>query len=113
MNGVKKILYLFGFNTRTGNQLLNVLLLIEEQLKLGNDISLVLIHDGVLGISQEGEIPPLMKKLLEKSIKIYAIGADIKARGIDPKTTLNNVTLIDYDDLVDLLIENPINVSWM
>jgi sulfur relay protein TusB/DsrH len=58
---------------------------------------LVLIQNGVY-IDTEG---------VRENIKIYAIRADVEKRGLSQKIG-SRVELIDYDKLVDLIVENKI-----
>jgi sulfur relay protein TusB/DsrH len=107
------IIYLYGFNTLRKFQLDNLLKIIKEQINIGANIKLVLIHDGVIGLSKKGKKNTSLLDLLNLPLTIYAIKADLLARGIDIKNLYEKIKIIDYEDLVDLLAETPRIVSWV
>jgi len=107
------IVYLYGFSTRKPMYLNNLLSIVSEQIKIGVSITIVLIHDGVIGTSQSGIIPRSLEKLLRLSLSVFAIKPDLLARGIEPNTVDSRIQCIEYDDLVDLLVKTPKIASWM
>ena len=108
-----KLVYLYGFTPRKAEQMENFISVIKEQLKLDAKIIVILIHDGVIGLSKKGLMPETMKKLLNLSIKVYGMRPDLLARGLSPDEIDNRVECIDYDNLVDILAFNPKIASWM
>ncbi|MFX0009874.1 MAG: sulfurtransferase complex subunit TusB [Candidatus Hermodarchaeota archaeon] len=112
MEKENKILYLFGFSPNKGMQLENLIKVIAEQVDTF-EVSLVLLHDGVIGLSNKGILPKTFNNLFALPIKIYALIPDVKARGINIEDINNRVSCIDYDELVDLLSEIPRIASWM
>jgi sulfur relay protein TusB/DsrH len=113
MEQEKKIIYLFGFSTRKEFYLESTLVIIKEQLKLGASIKFVLIHDGVVGISNHGIKSNLLEELLNLPILVYAVKTDLIARGISPDNIDKRVNALNYEELVDILTELPRIVSWM
>lgn len=113
MEKEKEITYLFGFSTRKEYHLENTLIIIKEQLKLGASIKFVLIHDGVVGISNRGKKSNLLEQLLDLPILVYAVKPDLIARGIDTNNIDNRVNTLNYEELIDILAETPRIVSWM
>lgn len=107
------LVYLYGFSGHKNFKLIKVINIVEEQLKTGVNIKIVLIHDGVIGISKKGEIPQNLEKLINLPLTVYAMIPDLKARGINSETIHEKVNLIDYEALVDILAETPKIVSWM
>lgn len=107
------LVYLYGFSGHKNVKLIKVINIVEEQLKKGVNIKIVLIHDGVIGISKKGEIPQNLEKLINLPLTVYAMLPDLKARGINSETIHEKVNLIDYDALVDILADTPKIVSWM
>ena len=110
---MKKILYLYGFNSRTTIKPNLILNLIKKELNLGAALNLVLLHDGVIGISKNENTPDFLLQLLEIPINLYALKPDVLARGLDPNKIFEKIVLINYDELVDLLVDNPIIASWL
>jgi len=109
----KDIVYLYGFSTRKQMYLDNLLGIVSEQIENNVSISIVLIHDGVIGTSQSGTIPSLLDKLLNLSVSVFALLPDLLARGIEPNTIDRRIKCIDYDELVDILAQIPKVASWM
>lgn len=107
------IVYLYGFSTLLESKLINLIKIIEQQLEQNQQISIVFIHDGVIGTSKKNKITSSMKKLLNLHITTYSLLPDLKARGIDTTTLQNKVKGIEYEDLVDILVTIPKIVSWM
>jgi len=109
----KNVLYLFGFSEMTGTHLERILPIIKAQLNKGSQISLVLIHDGVIGINKKGRIPDKMEELLHLNVTIYAMIPDLQARGIAQEQIHDKVKPIGYGDLIDILDITPKIISWM
>jgi len=108
-----ELVYLYGFTSRNSDRMENFISLIEEQLELDAKIIVILIHDGVIGLSKKGIMPETMKKLLNLSIKVYGMKPDLLARGLNPNVIDNRVECIDYENLVDILAVTPKIASWM
>lgn len=108
-----KLVYLYGFSPRNSDRLENFISLLEEQLKWDAQILVILIHDGVIGLSKKGIMPETIKKLLNLSIKVYGMKPDLLARGLSPDEIDDRVECIGYEDLVDILADTPKIASWM
>jgi tRNA 2-thiouridine synthesizing protein B len=109
----KTILYLYGFSPTSSKRLNEFMTILKEQLNSDFDIYIVMIHDAVIGTTKNGKTPAFLEELVKFSIKIYALIPDIIARGMDPKNLLDQILGIEYDDLVDLLVDTNKIVSWM
>ncbi|MFX0081795.1 MAG: DsrH/TusB family sulfur relay protein [Candidatus Hodarchaeota archaeon] len=107
------LVYLYGFSTRKNSLLVNLNKIISEQISIGSKISIVLIHDGVIGTSNKSIIPSGLVALLNLPINFYALIPDLKARSINPNNLRDKIKGIDYDDLVDILVNNSKIISWM
>lgn len=113
MAEINEIVYIYGFTGRNTGRMANFTSILEEQLKVSAKITVILIHDGVIGTSKKGVIPPLMNQLLNLPIKVYGMKPDLLARGINPDDIDNRIELIDYENLVDILVRVPKIASWM
>lgn len=113
MSEDNSIVYMYGFSTMLESKLINLIKIIENQIKQNNQIHVVFIHDGVIGTSQKSKATQLMKKLLELPLTVYSVIPDLKARGIDKKNLRKGIQGIDYEDLVDILASHSKIVSWM
>ncbi len=107
------MIYLFGYSGMTGNQLQRVLPIVKSQIKKNTKLGLVLIHDGVIGITKKGKIPKEMEELLSLEVEVFAMKSDMKARGIAPEYVHDKIKSIEYDDLIDIIDATPKVISWM
>ena len=107
------MIYLFGFSGLTGNQLQRLIHILKSQIKKNTKLGLVLIHDGVIGITTKGKIPKQMEELLSLDVVVFSMRPDMKARGIDPEYVHDKIKSIEYDDLIDVIDTTPKVISWM
>jgi sulfur relay protein TusB/DsrH len=107
------MLYLFGYSGLTGNQLERLLPILKSQIKKNTKLGLVLIHDGVIGITTKGKIPRDMEELLSLDVAVFAMKSDMMARGIAPEYIHDKIKSIEYDDMIDLIDATPKVISWM
>ena len=107
------MIYLFGFSGLTGSHLERLLPILKSQLNKNTKLGLVLIHDGVIGITTKGKIPKEMVELLSLDVELFAMKSDMKARGIAPEYIHEKIKSIDYDDLIDVIDTTPKVISWM
>ena len=71
------------------------------------------MHNGVIGTSKKGMIPPQLMKLAELPIIISAMSPDLKARGIDTVNLYEKINILEYDNLVEILAEKSSIISWL
>jgi sulfur relay protein TusB/DsrH len=109
----KSLAYLYGFSLNSGDKLESLMKILKEQVETGVKINLILIHNGIIGVSKKGETPSALIDLLNLPVKIYAMIPDIEARGMDSKNLLEQIDGINYEDLVDILVNSQKIVSWM
>ncbi len=107
------MIYLFGFSGLTGTQLQRLLPILKSQIKKNTKLGLVLIHDGVIGITTKGKIQKEMEELLSLDVVLFAMRSDMKARGIALKYIHDKIKSIEYDDLIDVIDATPKVISWM
>jgi sulfur relay protein TusB/DsrH len=108
-----KIMFLVGYKFRRTDIWENLFEILNSHINLGADISLVFIQDGVIGLNKRAIIPVKFQKVFTLPINFYALLPDVLSRGINSNLIKDTIKLIDYNDLVDLLIENPKVVSWL
>ena len=113
MENDNHLVYLYGFSLRKDAQLGNLITILKEQINTGAKIKIVLMHDGVIGISTIGKTPSAFIELLNLPVEVYALMPDVNARGIDIQAINEKINLIEYDNLVDILAETPRIVSWL
>jgi tRNA 2-thiouridine synthesizing protein B len=84
--------------------------LLDQCLRFAKDGDpILLIEDGVYaalaGTDKEGQIRDTMK-----TNPLYALSADIKARGIE--RVIDGIRMIDYNGFVDLCVDHKVN-NWL
>ncbi|MFX1567369.1 MAG: sulfurtransferase complex subunit TusB [Promethearchaeota archaeon] len=107
------MIYLFGYSGLTGSQLERLLPILKSQIKKNTKLGLVLIHDGVIGITTKGKMPKELEEILSLDVELFAMKSDMKARGIAPEYVHDKIKAIDYDDLIDVIDTTPKVISWM
>lgn len=79
----------------------------ETSIKLAMEMEqadVLLIQNAVYALkAAPADYKELVDKAMAKGIKFYALEADLKARGI---TAPADVTVINYDGFVDLVVKN-------
>ena len=107
------MIYLFGFSGNAGTHLERLLPILKAQKAKNSNIGIILIHDGVIGITTKGRIPKHVEDLLDLNISVFAMIPDLKARGIALEYISEKIRLIEYDDLIDIFDTTPKLISWM
>ena len=80
-----------------------------ERIDAGDDV--VFLENAVLRILAKGSIAPVLKDLLKQN-RLYVLVSDIQVRGIAVTELVTGIEVIDYPELVDLTVKNPIIQSW-
>ncbi|MEJ2250615.1 MAG: sulfurtransferase complex subunit TusB [Candidatus Lokiarchaeota archaeon] len=106
-------LYLFGFSSNNSVQLKRLHSILKTQVNGDNSLGLVLIHDGVIGTVQNGMIPEDLENILNLPVQVLAMKPDLKARGIPIERIHEKITVISYDELVDIMNNSGKLISWM
>ena len=76
-----------------------------------NGDAVLLIEDGVIGALDNTEFTAMVKEKMG-TVKVYALAADLEARGIGSRA-LAGIELVDYSGFVDLAAEhNPVQ-AWL
>jgi tRNA 2-thiouridine synthesizing protein B len=77
-----------------------------------NGSAVLLIEDGVYGALQGTSASDEISSR-DGSIKLYALGPDVDARGLSEKPLIDGLELIDYAGFVDLVEEYSSVQSWL
>jgi tRNA 2-thiouridine synthesizing protein B len=74
--------------------------------------SLLLIEDGVYAAMKGTSIEP---KVLAATadLKVFVLGPDLKARGLDEGKLIDGVQVVDYAGFVDLAVEHDKVQAWL
>jgi len=72
---------------------------------------IILIEDGVYGALTGGAFAAQLQDGMRER-KLYALAADLQARGIDPARLLDGVEVVDYSGFVELAASCDKIQSW-
>lgn len=73
--------------------------------------AILLLEDGVFGAIKSTPLSAQLQELMHSGVRLFAISADIKARGLTEKL-LASIELVDYDSFVQLTVEHRCVQSW-
>ena len=73
---------------------------------------ILLIEDGIYAVQKNTAATDKMQQALAKH-QIYALRADLQARGISPDNMIEGISLVDYDGFVKLATEHDKLQSWL
>ncbi len=74
--------------------------------------ALLLIEDGVYAAMKGTTVEERVKAAAQDK-KVYALGPDIKARGLDADQVIDGVTVVDYGGFVDLAADSDKVQAWL
>jgi tRNA 2-thiouridine synthesizing protein B len=74
--------------------------------------SVLLIEDGVLGATKGTAVADKVTKAMG-DVAFYALGPDLKARGIAQDQVIDGIKVVDYGGFVDLAAEYDKVQSWL
>jgi len=74
--------------------------------------SILMIEDAAVGAIQGSLFSGNLKQAL-KDKRIYVLGADFSARGLDKSKIMDGIEVVDYSGFVDLTMDNETTQSWL
>ncbi|MBR9972417.1 sulfurtransferase complex subunit TusB [Magnetospirillum sulfuroxidans] len=77
-----------------------------------NGDSVLLIEDAVFAAIAGNTFAPKLADAAQ-DIKLFVLGPDLKARGMDPAKVVDGVNIIDYEGFVDLAAASSTIHSWL
>ena len=85
---------------------------LDSCIKLASSGSaVILIEDGVFAALKAGSKASMINDA--DGIKFYALGPDLKARGIDDDRVIDGIEVVDYAGFVDLAAEHDKVSAWL
>ena len=73
--------------------------------------AILLIEDAVYAARAGGRMQTTLESL--DDVRVYALGPDLKARGIGTDDLFEAVTVVGYDGFVELAVEHDKVQSWV
>ena len=74
--------------------------------------AILLIEDGVYAAMRGSQAQEKINDAMNQH-KLYALGLDLKSRGLDNGKILEGIEIVDYDGFVRLAAENDSVQSWL
>ncbi len=74
--------------------------------------AVLLLEDGVYAAIKGTAVEEKVKAAAGDK-KLYALGPDIRARGLDEGQVIDGITVVDYGQFVDLAAENDKVQAWL
>ena len=74
--------------------------------------AILLIEDGVYAAMKGTSVEDKIKTATQDKT-LYALGPDLKARGLDVGQVIDGVTVVDYGGFVDLAAESDKVQAWL
>ncbi len=74
--------------------------------------AVLMIEDGVLGARRGSSATSMVAAALHTG-KVYALAADLAARGIKPQDVMAGIQLVDYGGFVDLVAQHARTAAWL
>ncbi len=74
--------------------------------------AILLIEDGIYGALVGSAVADALNESLG-DVKLFLLGGDVKARGIDAEKIMIEATIVDYDGFVDMVVEHDRTQSWL
>ena len=74
--------------------------------------SILLFEDAVYA-AMEGTAMAATMKAAQGKFKLYVLGNDLKARGMDESKVIGGISVVDYGGFVDLTVEANTVQAWL
>lgn len=74
---------------------------------------ILLIEDAVYGAVRGTSVENDVQAATQGGYKVYVLGPDLKARGMDAGNLIDGVTVVDYAGFVDLAAEYDKVQAWL
>ncbi|MHA1882019.1 MAG: sulfurtransferase complex subunit TusB [Candidatus Thorarchaeota archaeon] len=107
------VLYLFGFSPRLCKGIQKLIRLVTAQVENDHNVGVILAHDGVVGAAPKTSVPDEISKLINTGASIYVLEADLEARGLSKMPLVEGLSTINYDDVIDLIVDSEAFFSWI
>jgi tRNA 2-thiouridine synthesizing protein B len=79
---------------------------------LGAGAAVLLLEDGVYAALTQTSVEGQVKGALD-SVKVYALGPDLQARGLSEERVIPGISVVDYAGFVDLAAEHDKVQAWL
>ena len=74
--------------------------------------SILLLEDGVYGAIKGTDNSAMVEDAMGK-IKVYVMGPDLDARGVNKDKLIDGINVVDYEGFVDLVADHSATQAWL
>ena len=74
--------------------------------------SILMIEDAAVGAIKNSSFSDELSSALTDK-KVYVLGGDLAARGLDQNRMIDGIEVVDYAGFVDLTVNNETTQSWL
>ena len=74
--------------------------------------SILLIEDGIYGAIKGTENSAMVEGAMGK-LKVYVMGPDLDARGVNKDKLIDGINVVDYGGFVDLVADHSATQAWL
>ncbi len=74
--------------------------------------AILLLEDGVYAAVAAGAHAPRLREAMAR-LRVFALEADLAARGIAPDELIDGIATVDYEGFVDLACEHAKVQAWL
>jgi tRNA 2-thiouridine synthesizing protein B len=86
---------------------------IDSCLRLASAGSAILLIEDAVYAALEGTAFADKLGAVTEKYKLYVLGPDLRARGMDSEAVINGIEIVDYSGFVDLAVEHAPVQSWL
>ncbi|MFQ5982769.1 MAG: sulfurtransferase complex subunit TusB [Woeseiaceae bacterium] len=86
---------------------------LDTCLRLAKRGSVILLIEDAVYAAMKGTTVAEKVKQATQQHRVYALGPDLRARGLDETQVIDDIKIIGYDGFVDLAVENDGVQSWL
>ena len=73
---------------------------------------ILLFEDAVYAVIKNTTITNMVTEAA-RNFKVYVLGPDLKARGYDKSQVIDGITIVEYDDFVDIVVACGPVIAWL
>ncbi len=86
---------------------------LDSCLRLAKKGSAILLFEDGVYAAQRGTAASDKVKTATRDFSVFVLGPDLRARGIDEETIVEDIRVVDYAGFVDLVVEHGPVQAWL
>ena len=86
---------------------------VDSCLRLASAGSAILLIEDAVYAAMEGTVFADKLGAVTDKFKLYVLGPDLRARGMESESVISGIEIVDYAGFVDLAVENAPVQTWL